>query len=71
MALYAGYYENKFSSRSEADLALIGIIATYVGNNPSQIDRLFRASKLYRDKWDEQRGDMTYGERTITKAMEG
>lgn len=34
-----------------------------------QIDRLFRQSGLMRDKWDEQHGEQSYGEMTITKAL--
>ena len=67
--LYHGGSESRHSSHSEADLALTGILATYIGNNPKQIDRIFRGSALYRDKWDEQRGALTYGEMTIEKAL--
>jgi hypothetical protein len=35
------------------------------------MDRMFRASDLYRPKWDEKRGSATYGELTIAKALEG
>ena len=34
-----------------------------------QIDRLFRQSGLYREKWDERHGAQTYGERTIVQAL--
>ena len=34
-----------------------------------QVDRLFRQSALYRDKWDEQRGADTYGNLTVMKAV--
>ena len=34
-----------------------------------QIDRLFRKSKLFRSKWDEKRGNSTYGANTILKAL--
>lgn len=34
------------------------------------MDRLFRASALYRKKWDERRGEHTYGYLTLTKAAE-
>lgn len=58
-----------FSSHSEADLALCSILAFYCGRDSSQIDRLFRKSALYREKWDEFRGDYTYGNLTIKKAI--
>jgi hypothetical protein len=40
-------------------------------NDETQLDRLFRASGLYREKWDRRcRGDgATYGQATITKAI--
>jgi primase-polymerase (primpol)-like protein len=67
--LYGGNAASRHSSHSEADLALTGILATYIGNNPKQIDRIFRGSALFREKWDEQRGELTYGEMTIAKAL--
>lgn len=60
-----------YESHSEADLALCGLLAFWTGGDRDQIDRLFRQSGLYRKKWDEDRGDQTYGERTIDKALEG
>lgn len=56
-----------YPSQSEADLALCGHLAFYSGGDRQQIDRLFRQSGLYRDKWD--RDD--YRSRTIDKALEG
>ena len=58
-----------YASRSEADLALCGILAFWTGGETSRIDRLFRASGLMREKWDEPRGDATYGARTIARAL--
>ena len=70
-SLFAGDWPRLgYPSQSEADLALAGILAIYTGGDEVQIDRLFRASGLYRDKWDEQRGEKTYGEKTIAKALE-
>ncbi|AUV80261.1 hypothetical protein C2R22_00110 [Salinigranum rubrum] len=60
-----------YESHSEADLALCGLLAFWTGVDRRQIDRLFRESGLYRDKWDADRGAQTYGERTIDKALEG
>jgi primase-polymerase (primpol)-like protein len=60
-----------YESHSEADLALCSLLAFWTGGDEAQIDRLFRDSSLYRDKWDEQRGGQTYGERTIQKAVQG
>ncbi len=66
--LWAGNIKG-YSSYSESDLALTAILAFYAGGNTDQIDRLFRRSKLFRDKWDENRGGKTYGEITINKAI--
>ena len=60
-----------YESHSEADLALCGLLAFWTGGKKEQIDRLFRRSELMRDKWDADRGNQTYGERTIVKALEG
>jgi AAA domain len=40
------------------------------GLSMAESDLVFRASGLYRPKWDEMRGDCTYGERTIQKASQ-
>jgi putative DNA primase/helicase len=58
-----------YPSQSEADLALASILAFWTGKNPAQMDSIFRSSKLMRDKWDEFRGDRTYGEITIAEAI--
>ncbi len=57
-----------YPSPSEADLALCGILSFYT-QDAYQIDSIFRKSGLYREKWDEQHGDRTYGDTTIEKAM--
>jgi putative DNA primase/helicase len=68
-ALYDGSISS-YPSRSEADLALCSGLAFYTVDQ-NQIDRLFRASALFREKWDRRcRGDgATYGEVTISKVM--
>lgn len=58
-----------YDSPSEADLALCNILAYHAGNDYGTVDRLFRRSMLYREKWDERRGRFTYGERTVQKAI--
>ena len=67
--LWEGDYSG-YPSQSEADLALCLKLAFWCGNNLEQIDRLFRLSRLYRKKWDEKHGSMTYGQLTIRKAVE-
>lgn len=69
--LYQGEWNGIYSSQSEADLALCNQLAFWTGKNPQQMDRLFRASGLYRAKWDKKRGFDTYGNITIGKAIAG
>jgi putative DNA primase/helicase len=59
-----------YNSQSEADFHLCSSLAFWTGKNPKRIDRLFRQSGLIRKKWDERRGDKTYGEITIQRAVE-
>src|SRR5262249_54976120 len=54
---------------SVADFALVCGLARFVGRDSNRIDRIFRRSALYRDKWDEKRGDGTYGSLTISNAL--
>lgn len=56
---------------SAADLAFCNHLAFWTGKNRQQMDRLFRQSKLMRPKWDEKRGNQTYGEKTIDEAIRG
>lgn len=59
-----------YPSASEADAALVAILAFY-SRDTVQLDRFFRASGLMRPKWDERHfGDgRTYGEATIESAL--
>jgi len=68
--LWEGNYTG-YQSKSEADLALCEMLAFWVNNDAQQIDRLFRKSGLYREKWDEKHyaNGTTYGEVTIKKAI--
>jgi hypothetical protein len=56
---------------SKADMALCGMLAYWTACDEEQMDRLFRASKLMRKKWNERRGTSTYGENTIARAIKG
>jgi primase-polymerase (primpol)-like protein len=53
-----------FPSRSEADLWLCARLMFWCGGNAMRVDRLFRQSALYREKWN--RPD--YRERTLAQA---
>lgn len=68
-ALYAGNWEEGYDSQSDADMALVSILAFWCGNVEEQIDRIFRTSGLMRDKWDRKTGDATYGQITIRNAV--
>ncbi|MCZ0892223.1 hypothetical protein O0Z71_07270 [Ligilactobacillus saerimneri] len=71
------FFEGKHSDpkinqdHSAKDLSLCNDLALFTNGNTSQIDRLFRKSALYRPKWDEPRGALTYGQRTIQLAIKG
>lgn len=54
-------------SHSEADMALLTILAFWCGGDTEQMDRLFRSSSLYREKWE--RAD--YRNASLQKAVEG
>ena len=68
-SLFAGEYQNTYSSQSEADLAFCNMLAFWTGKSAEQMDRIFRMSGLYRPKWDEKRGEKRYGEITIDNAI--
>ena len=55
---------------SAADLALCNHLSFWTGGDGAHVDRLFRQSGLMRPKWDERRGERTYGERTVAAALE-
>jgi hypothetical protein len=65
----SGKWQDWYPSQSDADMGLIAMLAFYTGPVPRQLDRLFRTSALMRPKWDERRGNETYGERTINRAL--
>ena len=58
-----------YISNSERDLSFCKMLAFWHANNHSAIDKAFRESKCYRTKWDEKRGNKTYGQITIEKAI--
>lgn len=67
-ALWDGHWQKgdrRYQSQSHADMALVGDLVWMMGNDPARIDRLFRRSGLYREKWD--RPD--YRRRTINEAL--
>jgi len=65
--LYGGN-TSAYPSHSHADSALVFTLAWWT-QDPAQIDSIFRSSGLYRDKWDSQRGNSTYGGLMIDDAL--
>lgn len=63
-ALWNGDFDS-FGSHSEADLALCSILAFWCGGDTEQMDRLFRQSALYREKWERE----DYRTATLQKAV--
>ena len=60
-----------YASRSEADYALVGKLLFWTAGDVDRVDRLFRQSDLWREKWDRKTGDSTYGMLTIIKCAAG
>ena len=62
----------EYSSQSEGDLALCSILAFWTVRNNSLIDKVFRQSALFRQKWDDKHfsDGTTYGQSTINKSIE-
>lgn len=58
-----------YASHSEADLALCTMLAFWTRGDAARVDQLFRRSGLMRAKWDERRGEQTYGAQTIASAL--
>lgn len=67
--LFYGKWQGLYNSQSEADMAFCMLLAFWTRKNPEQMDRIFRSSNLYRDKWNEMRGTDTYGNITIAQAI--
>lgn len=53
---------------SSTDYYLCQELAYYCDKDFIKMDRMFRNSGLYREKWDNTHGAMTYGEMTLLKA---
>ena len=70
--LMAGKWEGKYPSQSEADMALCMKLAFWSGKDKEQMDRIFRTSGLFREKWDQKHhaDGATYGEETLDRAIE-
>lgn len=62
--LWAGQHDGDHSS---GDQALCNLLAYWTGKDPAQMDRLFRQSGLYREKWERE----DYRRMTIERAING
>ena len=60
---------SEYPSQSEADLGFATMLEYWTDGDPLLIDALFRRSALMRDKWNEPRGTLTYGQLTIQAAL--
>lgn len=68
-ALFEGDTSAYNRDRSSADMALCSHLAFWTQRDPVRMDRLFKRSGLMRPKWNHMRGRLTYGERTIERAL--
>lgn len=57
-------------TRSAGDWFLISRLCFWLDGKPDWLDSAFRESNRMRPKWDEGRGGITYGQRTIERAIE-
>lgn len=64
-----GGWEQFYNSQSEADMAFANDLAFWTGKDFTMMDSIFRQSDLMRKKWDERRGQTTYGTATLNKAI--
>jgi hypothetical protein len=58
-----------YPSPSEADAAIIAMLSFY-SRDPAQIERILRASKLARPRWDERRGNTTWLRMNIANGLQ-
>ena len=56
-------------NHSSLDSSLCLMLAFWCNKDKKMMDSIFRKSALYREKWDEKRGNKTYGEITLDDAI--
>ncbi|HEC2192903.1 TPA: DNA primase [Staphylococcus delphini] len=67
--LLKGKYESYFASSSEAVQSLLHYLAFYTGKNREQMERIFLNYNNLTDKWDSPRGNSTWGQLELEKAI--
>ena len=68
--LWAGDTGDYEGDDSRADAAFCTMLVFWTDKDRQRMDRMFRSSGLMRLKWDERRGEKTYGERTIDEVIQ-
>lgn len=68
--LFNGDTSDYDNDDSRADMAFCLMLAFWCQKDTSMMDRIFRQSKLMRDKWDRKQSGTTYGAITLNKAVE-
>src|SRR5437899_9929886 len=58
-------------SQSEADYELCRLLGFWCGGDPVRVEAIARASRAYRPKWDERRGDRSWLALTTRQALAG
>ncbi|MEW2719816.1 phage/plasmid primase, P4 family [Staphylococcus aureus] len=67
--LLQGNYESYFESSSEAVQSLLHYLAFYTGKNKQQMERIFLNYNNLTDKWESKRGNTTWGQLELDKAI--
>ena len=67
--LLEGNFEKHFASPSEAVQSLLHYLAFYTGKDKQQMERIFLNYNNLTDKWDSKRGNTTWGQLELDKAV--
>lgn len=68
-AFMSGQWKQFYPSQSEADMSFANDLAFWCARDFDKMDAIFRRSGMMRDKWDAKRENSTYGQITLTKAI--
>ena len=64
-----GNYELYFDSPSEGVQSLLHYLAFYTSKDKAQMERIFLSYNNLTDKWDSKRGNTTWGQLELDKAI--